>query len=53
MAIALRTPLILVDDDDLLHVSQEHRAYRFEREADRTIIVSPNYTKGGRKSGEA
>jgi Uma2 family endonuclease len=52
MAIALNTPLILVDDDDLLRVSRENSAYCFERESDGTIIVSPHYTNGGRKSGE-
>jgi hypothetical protein len=53
MAVTLNTPLILVDDEDLYRVSQENRAYRFEREANGAVTVSPNYTNGGRKSGKA
>jgi Uma2 family endonuclease len=53
MSVTLKTPLILVDDEDLYRVSQENRAYRFEREANGAVTVSPNYTNGGRKSGKA
>ncbi len=53
MAISLRTPLVLVDDDDLVRVSQDNPGYRFEREEDGTIVVSPTHTKGGAKSLEA
>jgi hypothetical protein len=53
MSVTLKTPLILVDDEDLYRVSQENRAYRFEREANGAVTVSPGYTNGGRKSGKA
>jgi Uma2 family endonuclease len=53
MAIALRTPLIIVTDDDLVRASRANPGYRFEREEDGTIIVSPTRTKGGAKSLEA
>jgi Uma2 family endonuclease len=53
MAIALKTPLVLITDDDLLRVSREHPGYVFEREEDGTVIVSPTHTKGGSKSLEA
>jgi Uma2 family endonuclease len=51
--ITLNTPLILVDDDDLYRVSRDNSAYRFEREEDGAVNVSPNYTNRGRKSGRA
>ncbi len=53
MAVALKTPLVLATDDDLLRVSRDNPGYRFEREEDGTITVSPTHTKGGAKSGEA
>jgi Uma2 family endonuclease len=53
MAVLLKTPLVLVNDDDLVRVSHDNPGYRFEREEDGTIIVSPTHTKGGAKSGEA
>jgi len=53
MAIFLKTPLILETDDDLVRVSRENPGYRFEREKDGTIAVSPTHTKGGAKSLEA
>jgi Uma2 family endonuclease len=53
MHIALRTPLVLVTDDDLVRTSRDNPGYRFEREEDGTIVVSPTHTKGGAKSGEA
>jgi Uma2 family endonuclease len=53
MVVRLRTPLVLVTDDDLERVSRENSGYRFEREDDGTIIVRPSHTKGGAKRGEA
>lgn len=53
MPILLRTPLVLITDDDLVRVAQENPGYQFEREPDGTIVVSPTHTKGGAKSGEA
>jgi len=53
MAVALRTPLVLVTDEDLMRVSSDNPGYRFEREQDGTVIVSPTHTKGGAKSLEA
>jgi len=53
MSIALKGPLVIVTDEDLVRVSHENPGYRFEREEDGTIIVSPTRTKGGAKSGEA
>jgi Uma2 family endonuclease len=53
MAVALKTPLVLVTDEDLARVSRENPGYRFEREEDGTVIVCPTHTKGGAKSAEA
>jgi Uma2 family endonuclease len=53
MAELLKTPLVIVNDDDLVRVSRDNPGYRFEREEDGTIIVSPTHTKGGAKRGEA
>lgn len=53
MSILLKTPLVLVTDDDLVRVSRDNPGYQFEREVDGTIVVSPTHTKGGAKSGEA
>lgn len=53
MAIMLKSPLIIETDDDLVRVGRENAGYRFERDEDGTIIVSPTYTDGGAKSGEA
>jgi Uma2 family endonuclease len=53
MSICLKTPLVLVNDEDLVRVSRDNPGYRFEREQDGTVIVSPTHTKGGSKSGEA
>jgi Uma2 family endonuclease len=53
MSIALKGPLVIVTDEDLVRVSHDNPGYRFEREADGTIIVSPTHTKGGAKSAEA
>ena len=53
MAIALKTPLVIENDEDLMRVSRNNPGYRFEREEDGTVIVSPTHTKGGAKSLEA
>jgi hypothetical protein len=53
MAISLKIPLVLVDDDDLVRVSRENPGYRFEREEDGTLTVGPNFTVGGAQSGKA
>ena len=53
MSVALKTPLILATDEDLVRVSRENPGYQFEREEDGTVIVSPTHTKGGAKSLEA
>ena len=53
MVISLNLPLVLVDDDDLVRVSEENPGYQFEREDDGTLTVSPNHTVGGARSGEA
>lgn len=53
MAIMLKTPLIIKTDEDLVRVARENAGYRFEREADGTIIVSPTFSSGGFKSAEA
>jgi hypothetical protein len=53
MAVFLKTPLVIVTDDDLVRVSRENPGYPFEREEDGAIIVSPAHAKGGAKSLEA
>ncbi len=53
MAITLKLPIVLVDDHDLVRVSRENPGYRFEREEDGTLSVSPNFTIGAVQSGEA
>jgi Uma2 family endonuclease len=53
MAVSLKLPIVLVDDDDLVRISHENPGYQFELEEDGTLMVSPNYTKGGARSGEA
>ena len=50
MAVWLRTPLVVENDADLIRVSRENPGYRFEREEDGTVVVSPTHTKGGAKS---
>jgi Uma2 family endonuclease len=50
MAVWLRTPLVVENDADLIRVSRENPGYRFEREEDGTIVVSPTHTKDGAKS---
>jgi len=49
-AIASATPL---GDDFVYALSRAIPEYRFERSADGGLIVAPNHTEGGRKSGEA
>jgi Uma2 family endonuclease len=53
VTVALKTPLVLATDEDLVRVSRENPCYRFEREPDGTVVVSPTHTKGGAESGEA
>ncbi len=53
MAVLLQTPLVIRDDDDLVRVSEQNPGYRFEREADGAVLVSPTSTNDGAKSGEA
>ena len=53
MAVSLKLPLLLVDDADLVRVSAENPGYQFEREEDGTLTVSPTFTNGGARSGEA
>jgi Uma2 family endonuclease len=53
MSVSLKLPLVLVDDADLVRVSEENPGYQFEREEDGTLTVSPTFTSGGARSGEA
>ena len=53
MSVSLKTPLVLVTDDDLVRVSKENPGYQFERERDGSVIVSPTSTNGAAKEGEA
>jgi Uma2 family endonuclease len=53
MAVSLKLPIVIACDDDLVRISKENPGYQFELEEDGTLTVSPNYTKGGAKSGEA
>jgi Uma2 family endonuclease len=53
MALALKPPVVIETDADLVRVSRDNPGYQFEREADGTIVVSPTHSKGGAKSGEA
>jgi hypothetical protein len=53
MAVSLKLPLVLVDDADLVRVSEENPGYQFEREDDGTLTVSPTFTSGGARSGAA
>ena len=49
-AIGSATPL---EDDFILALSHAIPEYAFERRADGALVVAPNHTDGGRKSGEA
>lgn len=53
MAVSLKIPLVVVDDAALVRVSRENPGYQFEREEDGTLTVSPNFTRGGARSGQA
>ncbi len=53
MSVVLKTPLVIANDADLVRVSRENPGYRFEREADGAVVVSPTNTRGGAKSAEA
>ena len=53
MAIMLKSPLVIETDEDFVRVARENAGYHFERDEDGTIIVSPTFSNGGIKSGEA
>jgi hypothetical protein len=53
MAVSLNLPLVLVDDADLVRVSEENPGYQFEREENGTLTVCPNFTNSGAQSGKA
>lgn len=53
MPIHLKTPLVLISDDDLARVARENPGYQIERDPDGTIVASRAHTKGGAKSAEA
>ncbi len=53
MAVMLKSPLVIETDADLIRVGRENAGYRFERDEDGTIIVSPTCSNGGAKSAEA
>lgn len=53
MPIVLKTPIVLVSDDDLVRVSRENPGYQFERDVDGSIVVSPTHSRGGAKSARA
>jgi hypothetical protein len=49
MAVMLKSPLVIETDADLIRVGRENAGYRFERDEDGTIIVSPTCSNGGAK----
>ncbi|MBD5655924.1 MAG: Uma2 family endonuclease [Candidatus Eremiobacteraeota bacterium] len=53
MALAPKFPNIIESDEDLVLISLANPGYRFQRQENGTIIVSPTSTGGGAKSGEA
>jgi Uma2 family endonuclease len=53
MAVSLKLPLVVVDDADLVRVSEENPGYQFEREEDGTLTVSPTHSDSGAQSAEA
>jgi Uma2 family endonuclease len=53
MVVSLKTPLVLVTDADLERVSHENPGYRFERERDGSVTVSPTSNATAAKEGEA
>jgi Uma2 family endonuclease len=46
-------PHVLVTDDDLIRLSDTNPGWRFERDDDGALLVSPTSTLGGSQSGEA
>ena len=52
MPVSLKTPLVIANDRDLVRVSHENPGYRFEREVDGALLVSPTNTRGCAKSAE-
>jgi Uma2 family endonuclease len=52
MAVSLKLPLVLVDDADLVRVSEENPGYQFEREENGTLTVSPTLANSGAQSAE-
>jgi Uma2 family endonuclease len=53
MAVSLKLPLVLIDDADLVRVSEENPGYQFEREENGTLTVSPTLANSGAQSAEA
>jgi len=53
VAVSLKLPIVIADDDDLVRISRQNPGYQFELEEDGTLTVSPNYTMGGARSGIA
>jgi Uma2 family endonuclease len=51
--VTLKLPLRIVDDDDLLRVSEANPGYQFEREADGTLTASATHADSGAQSAEA
>ncbi len=50
---AIFTGLAPVSDDDLVRLSHENPRYRFERDDNGTLRMSPTHSAGGAKSAEA
>ncbi len=44
---------LAISDDDLLRISEENEGWQVERDDDGSLIMSPNFSPGGFKSGEA
>ncbi len=44
---------IAISDDHLLRISEENEGWQVERDDDGSLIMSPNFSPGGFKSGEA
>jgi len=53
MAVSLKLPLVVVNDADLVRVSEENPGYQFEREEDGTLTVSPTFSDSGAQSAQA
>ncbi len=50
---AIFTGLAPVSDDDLVRLSHQNPRYRFERDDNGTLLMSPTFSAGGAKSAEA